>query len=760
VRFLDHTDACRLSHISAADCQQEVQPKAHGRESKALANVAEGRESVRFLDLRSKSQWSSEACDSTQEGLQNCRSSYTSPAESETGARRKSVWSERRRESQWTVSDWMEGTSVRDSRTSWMPDFTHSSPLTAEKLDPEQTGIPIDMWPVWMLNTEVDERRSSGTETDLQVEMRQQEMMAKGVSLRNSIMRKTLKSPKDDGVMRNAESFLQCLIIHPASKGVGIWCVLGAILLTYDMLVIPLQAFPIKERSWMKVVSLGVSAYWSVDLLRQFFTGYETADGVEMRPRQVAKKYLRTLFALDFATCVVDWATHIMEGGGKINKFWRAGRAIQAWKIIHPARFVRIVKLYRSTTEVMKRCLSVQAWIAFKSLNLVSTIIFACHSMACYWYFVGNVFRGAQMRDTWLFKQGLLQETSVGKLYSICFHWSMAQSGLLSSDVYPTNSLERMFACFTAFIWLMIIGVAINSFNSWATQLRLMHADREKQDELIGRYLEDHKASKWLTYEVLRSFRMNFAVHRPRVHKEEVAFLQDLPVRLQIALHTEVYLPLLKTHSFFRFLGSVSVGLLQLISYLAVHESHVWCGETIFSEGTPASHMIQVTSGQMEYFAVHHGNRCTLLSKGEWACEPALWLKWLCQGRMIAVSSGEFMFVTVETFHAIIKDAKVNGKNIAAIQEYSMRVCEHFLTTCPKDDLWRPVEDMDTLADAVCLTKAKSNGAASSTGRSATWLRSSIFGASSPLTVLGRLSGRAAASRGVALQRTLLLSRG
>jgi len=575
-----------------------------------------------------------------------------------------------------------------------------------------EMSIAPHMWPKWCGpekdGSEGEASHSVGVTNfrAVDIRVRLSEMEAKGLNTNGSFLEAPNMSDCNfDGrqSVARSSSRLQRFILHPVSTPILIWHIIGPLLLAYDIIMIPMKAFPLPDHWAFDTAGIVVTSYWSLDTVRGFFTGFETERSVEMRPEEIAKRYIRSWFALDLITCSLDWAFIIGGSGGMFNKFWRTTRAVQAWKILRMVRLVRVVKFAQRISAVVDQVCSMQMLIAIKSTYIAFAVGFICHYMACYWFLVGDINLPVdglhhEFYQSWLKEYGFTT-AHLTELYSASFHWALAQSGFAPTNIYPVNNAERTYATGAAFMWLIVVAITINLLNMWLMQLREANSDREAMRINLRKYLEEHEISRKLSYKVLRCFRTNYKTHRRRVHEEDIGFLRDLPLSLKVSLRKEVFMPILRSHIFFELLGTIAESLPVMISHLAMVETHHLAGENAYMEGTPASQMFCISSGRLDYYAVRQKMRCTKLSKGDWACEPGLWLRWNLKGRFVTVASTETVGIDVEKFQAIIQDTKTRGEDLTAVKKFAVDICLHFMEICPDTDLWRDFETMQLKAD-------------------------------------------------------------
>lgn len=501
-------------------------------------------------------------------------------------------------------------------------------------------------------------------------------------------------------VLRSGNWGMQRFMMHPTSNPILFWLIIASVLIAYDLVTIPMHNLPWGESMVLDTIAFVAAIYWSLDTVRSFFTGFETEEAVDLRPREVAKHYLRTWFALDLLTCVLDWIFLLVGTGGAFNKFWRTGRALRAWRLLCLLRLVRVVKLFQRIEELMDRFQSVQAFIVMRGFWIFVAVLFMCHYMACYWYATADLLSDPDdpNSQTWVKDQGL-ESADWGQVYLISVHWALSQSGFAQSEIYPVSAAERVYASCTSILWIIIVSVTINLFNVWLGQLRDANMDKVTQKMRLRKYLAEHECSRTLTFKVLQCFRSKYNTSKRRVHEGDIEFFRDLPIPLQICLHTEVYMPILKPHPFFQMVGE---SVLTLVCHLATGEHRFLAGEVVFREGEVARQMLKVMLGKLDYCAVSWNVETSQLSAGDWVCEQAFWMRWVLRGRLVAKCSCELVSIDVAKFHAIMQDAKCKGEDLDNVRTFAVNVFDHLCATNPETDLFDRQEIEGLVRESTC----------------------------------------------------------
>merc|ERR1719350_1353824 len=115
------------------------------------------------------------------------------------------------------------------------------------------------------------------------------------------------------------------------------------------------------------------------------------------------------------------------------------------------------------------------------------------------------------------------------------------------------------------------------------------------------------------------------------------------------------------SHPFFQLLRSLHSDICIMTSHFAMKETRYLAGEVVFQEGCVANELIYVLAGHLDYYSSIMGMNSVTLRHGEWACQPALWLKWVHCGRLMARTSSEVVGVDVNIFLEIIQDLQVGS---------------------------------------------------------------------------------------------------
>jgi len=441
------------------------------------------------------------------------------------------------------------------------------------------------------------------------------------------------------------------LMLSPDSTKRITWDILSLFVLGYDVMMTPLLAFDLPEVAFMTVADLCTTAFWTIDIVLSFTTGYREMYAPEMRWRKVAVRYMSRTFVPDLLIAGFDWSMYVMKTGManatdvmRVSKFIRAARILRILRLL---RLMRLPGIFRG----FKRYVQSEATMAFLVISRsLLLIIVVNHFVACAWYAVGFT-----DSPSWVGKLNEERDADFFYSYFSALHWSITQFTPASMEVVPTNAGERAFAICVVFFGLVLFGSFVSSITTTMAALRASKFHEIQTKEKIRRYMCENNVSMQLGSRIsnfLMSYR--FTTQQP-VHRKDIAIFRVLPKNLQLMLDWEVNQPVLSRHPLLHHVSEVdSVSMLQL-SGLAEEMSLSICQE-LFHPGKQATAMYFTLSGILRcYHGFDESNPMEVDCMGHrWLCEPALWLRWRHRGRVVAVTTCSFLVLGSSALHSVI----------------------------------------------------------------------------------------------------------
>jgi len=512
---------------------------------------------------------------------------------------------------------------------------------------------------------------------------------------------------------RAAPARLRCdgWVLHPNSKRRLVWDILGLVLICYDIVVLPLQAFELEPTPFLDSCGWITLVYWSMDLPGSFFVGYHTKSGVLVTafPR-IAIRYLFTWFPLDILIIAIDWAlVFLVPSGGESSGtgsagFARLGRTMRIMRILRLLRLMRLAKVPKYFMLIQEHIQSEDAVVVVRICKLTACVLVINHVVACCWFAIGNV---SHTEPTWV-TEFKFADADVVTQYTTSLHWSLTQFTPASMEVFPQNANERCFTLVVVVFALITFSSFVSSITSAMTHLCNMNSEYAKQSVQLNRYLRFHKISMRVAVRIRRHLARTIIKKQQRLEEDEVALLKLLSVPLLMDLRLEVYQPLLEHHPFFQRYCEANLVAMRKICYGAIAEVSLALGDLLFGPGETCDRMFFLRSGGLRYhidsFQSGSGSRLTTgeeVQPCEWICEACLWTEWRHCGHMHASVGSLLVAVEAEKFHAV---ARKTLSPLMQVARYAELFVQHLNSLDPGEltDLHPPGFDVDYALQESC----------------------------------------------------------
>mmetsp|Transcript_48917 Transcript_48917/g.116284 ORF Transcript_48917/g.116284 Transcript_48917/m.116284 type:complete len:911 (-) Transcript_48917:34-2766(-) len=433
--------------------------------------------------------------------------------------------------------------------------------------------------------------------------------------------------------MKSNGEFSQGCVLGPNSKPACLWALWTAVIVVYDMIVVPLVVFDVAKSvevpilTWMEWASL---LTWAIDMVLTFFTGYpnERKGSVEMRHGVIAANYLKTWFLLDFFLVMVDVV--LLTSAKSV--------ALAMLTSIRGIRVLRVVKVIRAIKMSMKwgRVSEVLSWFFVGSdrtaalLNISHNLLVMMvlsHFVACGWYAVGYSGNG----DGWVdFDEGC---EDTWYCYLTAYHWAVTQFTPAAMRTDGHNTPERAFCIFAVFAGLLVFSAFVGRMTQAMTHLHALSANARQQRMLAHRYLHENTITMDVATRIL-SFLHNVRHRTSRLTMNDISSFENLPRSLKHRLTEEVFTPLLQLHPLFDWLSEADAPTFKTMCHNALQERTFTPAEEAFSNEMPAEWMLFIIGGKLFYVSDINPEAREVLEKGQRLCEIALWCNWTHRGNL------------------------------------------------------------------------------------------------------------------------------
>jgi len=477
-------------------------------------------------------------------------------------------------------------------------------------------------------------------------------------------------------------------VLRPSSSRRLLWDMIATMLIAFDLLSIPIQlAFQPEQTSFLKIQFWFALIYWSCDMPMSFRTGYYHRGAEEMRPRKIAKRYLKTWFTFDVFVVSSDLFSWFGEGD-RSPALARLGKSLRMIRLVRSLRLIRLVKLQKVLQNVMDHIDSEHLLIFCGIVKHVILILCCNHIIACAWYGIGSL--ASEGVDTWVAHTTFGETHDFAYAYLTSLHWSLTQFTPASMEVVPRNTHERLFSVIVLIFALVVFSSFVSSLSSSMTQLRQMTFKYDKGLAILRKYLRNRMIRAGLSIRILRFVEYKLNSQKTEIRDADVDLLQLLSAPLQMELVMETLSPWLIKHPFFHHYALLSPACMQDVCNTAVSRVSFSQGDVIFADHEASDKMLLVLKGLFKYFHKReHLSASTSglglgmqsdkniqdsVSVGAWCSEASLWTDWAHVGWLQAAENSEVFFVTKDKF---TKATTRREHMLSCSRQYGSRFVEH-----------------------------------------------------------------------------------
>jgi CRP-like cAMP-binding protein len=449
------------------------------------------------------------------------------------------------------------------------------------------------------------------------------------------------------------------------------WDVLGALLVLYELVMVPLMVFGLPENNASHAMALVMPIFWLLDFYRELDAG--------------AWQYALSWMAFDVLMLTLDLMVAMTSPGQLVGdassgavleglSFVAGSEGINWPTAFRVARLTRVVRVRLRLTPVAASLAACAPWrlecseLMASVAEAVALTALCVHFVACGFYGAGSMDK--DQPDAWLHQylagrhEG--QPGYVGHAYVTALQWALSQFTFATVDVQPIRTMERTYACCSAFVATALFAWLLGRIALAATPLA---ASRRRRGDVMNsacEYLDEHGANAllrrrvltWAWLEVEGAKAAPSSGRRGGACQELARALApsslscidkaaDLPNALRTQLDTLVFVPAVMSHPLFAWLQSSQEDAARGL-YRCLEESFLAPGETLFAKGDTASRAYIVVRGELRYSLPPSSSSTASaaeppvqLDAGRWFGEPALWVDgWTRKGCASAALAG------------------------------------------------------------------------------------------------------------------------
>lgn len=506
-------------------------------------------------------------------------------------------------------------------------------------------------------------------------------------------------------------------VMHPSSLTRAALDVCTFIVLTYDLVMVPIilaWSIELAEVKVLWVAALCSMAFWSLEMVTNFFTGFFVMGQIELRRARIAAHYMKTTFIIDLVVLVTDWLNLVviplLQGGQSSTgpdlegaSFLRLSKTARMLRMISVLRMSRLSKLIRKTVDDN---FPVGTFIVFEVLKVLGVILWINHLVACMWFAIGD-FGNSDTHLRWIDEAisprtyTTYRETPSPYQYVSAYHWSLSQMTPGSMVVQPQCTLERIFNILCLILGFVFFSSLVSTVSSKLTQFGIVRHQVSDQLATLRRFLRQRKVCTGIAISVQRQVieRMN---QRPPLSFCNVQALDSLGPALSSELRYELCKSQLQCHPLFRFWATLDLRGLQSFCFKALEFRLLPPGDVLFLEMDKAECMYIVASGTLTYTQststrLVAEETISIVSGTQYLCEAALWSHWSHVGTAEVRSHSELFAISVIQLLGLMLQRSLVHRVLA---DYGQAFYRRLIQLGPPVSTWP--NDLDSAGGPAC----------------------------------------------------------
>lgn len=471
------------------------------------------------------------------------------------------------------------------------------------------------------------------------------------------------------------------------------WDILAVLFLVHDMIVIPLRFFDMPNALFLEILAWFTQVFWNFDILATFITGYYEDGNLILEPVKIAWNYTKTWLIFDVTVVSIDWIILFLAADSDAQGVHRLSKTVRLLRFLRMVRILRLAKISRMSEAVQEQIQSQSANIHYSLFKSIFRLLLLTHLLACSWYGIGRL-SGEEWGDHSWVKEVALTERTLGYQYTTCYHWAFCQMGVGGIAIYPTNTYERSFGIFSAFIALMTFSTLVSKMTSLMSSLNKLKDEETEQFRLLRRYLIYNDIPLHLSQRIIR-----FLQHGYRIRNEALSAGSHLPIldllsqSLQGELQLERHRGCLIELHFIQQLPAESRQTVQVMQKLAMNalgDTVVAHDDVLFCGGDSAEAAYFVQSGRLTYHCAQDDDdddaSIPVLSH-TWVAEMSLWTPWTHMGDLISEDVSRVVVLHMEQFCKCVRES---GECQPAAVAYAKDYVDQLRRKVVVHDLWSP----------------------------------------------------------------------
>ncbi|CAK8989734.1 unnamed protein product [Durusdinium trenchii] len=514
-------------------------------------------------------------------------------------------------------------------------------------------------------------------------------------------------------IIMDESSRFQRFVSHPDHLTRMFWLSAGMMLIFWDLITIPLVLANAAEstQEFLVTVSHFTVFFWIVDLVYNFFTGYDTGAGIEMRPGRIARNYVSTWLIPDTALVLLEVVIKLLElVAATDSEDLSSVRVLRAVRILRFLRLLRLQRITRIVEVIAKHFTSVTFWLTLRIASYLFFILVVNHYLAIFFMAIGtDALKGGA--PNWLERYGIADYT-FWDVYAVSLHWSLTQFTPATNNIAPVSVPERLFSIAVVLVALALFSSFLSSITNAVNALRTVRMSAASQEAQIRQFFNERNLPAPLLAQVKGFIQLRSAAIQ-RMREKDVKVLLELPEVLKRRLHTAMYYQHLMEIQWWPESGGESPQdyggnseLVERVCHIATTELLASPASDIFVPDekcagaiVPIDHGLVYT--RREVFNKHrscagHDNGVVSLGPYEIIADIGLWAEWTYRGHLASEVTSPYLFINAEAFAELART--MGGAAFKYLQTFGLLYLSHIEDQVTSGQLSDLCTDLETIA--------------------------------------------------------------
>eukprot|EP00746_Dinoflagellata_sp_MGD_P036234 gnl/MRDRNA2_/MRDRNA2_186909_c0_seq1.p1 gnl/MRDRNA2_/MRDRNA2_186909_c0~~gnl/MRDRNA2_/MRDRNA2_186909_c0_seq1.p1 ORF type:complete len:614 (+),score=79.03 gnl/MRDRNA2_/MRDRNA2_186909_c0_seq1:3-1844(+) len=382
------------------------------------------------------------------------------------------------------------------------------------------------------------------------------------------------------------------LPLHPCCSLRLAWDVASLLLIFYDMCMIPFNlSFSLgKDFAWT-VIDRIILAFWCVDIGFNFITGYFQDGELNMSWLEICRHYVNGWLLPDVVIVSIDLVLVFL--GSEHNAEVSSLKLLRMLRMIRLVRLLKMQSIFRALEDYLT---SYKLTLMLEVVKFVILLLVKCHFIACGWHAVGNL----PDEVGWVEFHGF-QNASLEYRYAGSMLWTLAQFTFATTEVYPHNVIECIFAICILILGQILVFVSLASFTASMLHTQMSELESNENVQKLRQIMDSRGVNERLSAEIEQGFQHHIAGRREQDREAESSgIISLLPAHLKTKLEVGGDLQLIGNHPFFRQLISDNALLAHKLCSLTMRHFILHRASCLFEQCTVTNKMFFIAKGRMK----------------------------------------------------------------------------------------------------------------------------------------------------------------